>query len=152
MIVKLMKRSDITPHKENILFALSELFEFTGQPNFYASEKFDDLCRFLNEGSAYFLCAIENKHLLGFLWGYKRTLFDTKSIHITQLYVFEPYRNKGIAEELLHQIEQTAIKENISHIDLNVREDNDTAVHLYQKLLFDIDVIHMKKEIKNNDV
>ena len=56
--------------------------------------------------------------------------------HITDLAVDEKYRNKGIGKELIEKVMGLARELKISSIFLEVRESNEAAKALYQKLGF----------------
>ena len=50
--------------------------------------------------------------------------------------VLKEYWNKGIGSQLLHEIIQFAKENSFEVIDLQVRSDNLSAIHLYEKLGF----------------
>ena len=56
--------------------------------------------------------------------------------HITDLAVSEKYRNKGIGKELIEKTLDLAKGSKIKSIFLEVRESNEAARRLYQKLGF----------------
>ncbi len=54
--------------------------------------------------------------------------------HIVTVDVAPAYRRKGIAQKLLHEIETSFKERGFKECRLEVREDNVTALNLYQKL------------------
>lgn len=60
-------------------------------------------------------------------------LLETE-IHITNLAVVPLLRRQGIATKLLEFVEEYGKKLKYSHFSLEVRENNDKAIQLYEKL------------------
>jgi len=59
---------------------------------------------------------------------------DTDFGHIITLNIAPHFRHKGIATQLLHEIENLLKQRGINECRLEVREDNHAAIKLYQKL------------------
>jgi ribosomal-protein-alanine N-acetyltransferase len=59
---------------------------------------------------------------------------DTLFGHIITVNVAPSYRRKGIARKLLEEIEDIFKQKGISECHLEVREDNNAALKLYQSL------------------
>lgn len=56
--------------------------------------------------------------------------------YITNIAVFPEYRNMGVATALLENLFDFAMQNRLSFISLEVRESNNTAISLYEKLGF----------------
>ena len=64
--------------------------------------------------------------------------YNKNGIHISQLFVNSSYRNNGVAQNLIGEIERYAKHLNISDFDLNTTAKNIVAQNLYKKLNFNI--------------
>ncbi|WP_372713988.1 ribosomal protein S18-alanine N-acetyltransferase [Ilyobacter sp.] len=88
----------------------------------------DSLFKMLGNSRYYFWGVWENENLIGYA-----ILLDSIDIfEIMKIAVDKRYRNQGIGEELLRTISKELGKE----IHLEVRESNQTAIRLYQKMGF----------------
>lgn len=63
---------------------------------------------------------------------------------LDNIFVLTEYRNKGIASKLLEFMIEDGKSKKISNITLEVRENNRTAINLYEKYGF------IKKAVRNN--
>jgi len=59
-----------------------------------------------------------------------------KGILIDGLYVEKPYRNNGIATDLINYVVKISKENNIKYIDINVMYENELAKNLYKQLGF----------------
>ena len=64
--------------------------------------------------------------------------YNKNGIHISQLFVNPSYRNNGVAQKLIDEVERYAKHLNISNFDLNTTAKNIAAQNLYKKLNFNI--------------
>ncbi len=55
------------------------------------------------------------------------------SFHLDNICVKKQFQNKGIASELLREVEKIAIEENIDYIDLTASNYREVAHHVYLK-------------------
>ena len=62
-----------------------------------------------------------------------------KSLYLDDLYVLEPYRRKGIASALLHELFEIARKEKCNRLRLQVLNWNENAIFFYEKIGATID-------------
>lgn len=99
------------------------------------------------EGASYFVYG-EDEVLQGFvLIDKKIDTFEQKGYgFIYELYVFEAYRKQGIAEKLIHFVNDYYKKHNIDEIRLNVYAEN-VAKQLYEKIGFRERTITMSIDI-----
>lgn len=81
-----------------------------------------------NPNSEYFVALIDDK-IVGFagIW----TAVD--DIHITNIVTKKAERNNGIGTKLLEYLILVAQKKNLSSLTLEVNENNNPAIHLYEK-------------------
>lgn len=68
--------------------------------------------------------------------GYIFTKKIEKGILIDGLYVEKPYRNNGIATDLINHVVKISKENKIKYIDINVMYENELAKNLYKKLGF----------------
>ncbi len=80
------------------------------------------------------LVAKVNNQIVGFIIG--RLYAERKSLvgHILTLDISPTYRQKGIAQRLLQEMEKIFGEKGVKACCLEVREDNIAALNLYQKL------------------
>lgn len=77
--------------------------------------------------------------IAAFLYGFLYEIPDmfAKPIAILDaLYVEEAYRRKGCATQLISAFKAFAAESGACRVELKVLTDNETALHLYEKLLF----------------
>lgn len=77
--------------------------------------------------------------IAAFLYGFLYEIPDmfAKPIAILDaLYVEEAYRRKGYAAQLVSAFKAFAVENGACRVELKVLTDNETALHLYEKLLF----------------
>ena len=72
-----------------------------------------------------------------------------KEIIIDALGVKEEYRNQGIGRKLLEFIKEYAIKHGYTNLKLTVNEENENAIHLYEKLGFKVKNISYSMSLNN---
>lgn len=80
------------------------------------------------------LIAKANSDIAGFIITQVEVEENTEFGHIITINVAQTYRRKGIATKLLHEIETLLKQKGISECRLEVREDNNSAIKLYQTL------------------
>ena len=82
-----------------------------------------------------FIVAEKAHKIIGFIIGVKT---NPKKAKILMLSVSELHRKKNIGSLLLNRFLEEISKENIKHISLEVRTDNEKAIRFYQKHDFKI--------------
>jgi ribosomal protein S18 acetylase RimI-like enzyme len=113
------------------------LFEGTMGRILPTEEKIQQLIKPLLEKGCYYLIAIENDKLLGWiLIGANKDQFtDTMIGFIYELYVIQEFRGKGIAKRLLKSAINNLKNEGYSEIRLSVFTENH-AIQLYRQMGF----------------
>jgi ribosomal-protein-alanine acetyltransferase len=87
----------------------------------------------LTDYSTIALAAKTNNYIVGFVIAQVET-DDTDFGHIITLNITPNFRHKGIATQLLNEIENLLKQRGINECRLEVREDNRAAIKLYHKL------------------
>lgn len=110
------------------LFQLNELFN--GKDSTSIEELQKSLC--YNKQEIVFV-ALSEEIPVGFICGqiFKSMCYDTYYGEISELFVLERYRRKGIARQLIEKMEAEFKKNNIFSFQLFTGEDNITAQTLY---------------------
>jgi len=80
------------------------------------------------------LVAKANNDIAGFIIAQVEIENEILFGHIITVNVSPPYRRKGIAKKLLHEIESILKQKGIAECHIEVREDNNPAIKLYEKL------------------
>jgi ribosomal-protein-alanine acetyltransferase len=80
------------------------------------------------------LTALVNGEIAGFVIARVNIIRNVTFGHILTIDVAPAYRRKGVAQNLLHEIETTLRGRGIKECRLEVRENNAAALNLYQKL------------------
>ncbi len=76
--------------------------------------------------------AIEN----GVRVGYVSSWIDVQRAEILNLFVTKKYRNKGIGKSLVNQVIKICVQKEVTHLSLEVRTSNKSAINLYRSLGF----------------
>ena len=80
------------------------------------------------------LIAKVNSNISGFIMTHVEIKENTEFGHIITINVIPNCRRKGIAKKLIQEIENTLKQKGINECRLEVREDNNPAIKLYQTL------------------
>ena len=102
----------------------------------------------LKKGCSYFV-AVEDQQVLGWiLTGISRDSFTEQSAgFISELFVKEEFRGKGMAKELMLYAKHSLKEEGLTEIRLNVYEGN-PAIRLYEKLGFQVRSVSMALKLE----
>lgn len=90
--------------------------------------------------------------LLGFCCGQVHRSFCYKAPtgEITELYVAPQHRRKGVAQALIHHMEQALLCHGVVDIHLLTGDDNDAAQRLYKSCGYAISgEVHLEKELES---
>jgi ribosomal-protein-alanine N-acetyltransferase len=118
MIVELTNENEELKNSFNSLF--STIFSYDINDDFKN-----------NSFSKYFIY-MENCSIIAFVNFYD--LYER--FEIANIYVLEDFRRKGIASTLLEKVIVTGEEKEIENITLEVRQDNTSAIMLYEKFKF----------------
>lgn len=118
--------------------------------NKIATEKTENLEKYIVDGSAILIGCINDNILIAFVWLYVHKYFEERRVHINQIAVDSFFRGKGIGKKLMIEIEKEATRIDADAIDLFVLESNDVAMNLYKCLNFETEKRYMAKRVKVN--
>ena len=108
---------------------------------------FNNMKNFIKDKSAIIIGAFKQNRLLGFIWGYKITVYNEKRIHINYFIVNELYRKKGIGSKLIESLYKKAKNDKILKIELMVTSNNEEAIKFYQNQGFNEERVKLCKKI-----
>jgi ribosomal-protein-alanine acetyltransferase len=113
---------------------LDELFRI--EEDCFNQEAFtkQQIAYLLSDFNTIALIAKSNLDIAGFIIAQIEVEENTEYGHIVTINVAPKFRRKGIATKLLQEIESFLRQRSITQIRLEVREDNNTALKLYNKL------------------
>ena len=74
-------------------------------------------------------------------------LYSTPHAELTELYVMEKFRQRGIASDLVAFAEQVAVQKGARSILVQTGDDNQPALSLYKKLGYDEYDLTLKKRL-----
>ena len=96
------------------------------------SEKYyNDMVVFSEEGSAVLIGAFDGENLVGFHWGYERTVSNTRVMH-SYFNAIEPdYRGEKIGSRFFRKLEQIAKDRGIKEIEAMCSPGNEIAVNYH---------------------
>lgn len=112
-----------------------------------AAEKNNSLKNNLESENCKLVGSFSDNRLTGFVWFFDYKYFGETRIHINQIVIDENYQRRGIASELLNEVENYTKHLNIKYIDLNVSENNKVALEMYLKKDFQTERRHLLKEL-----
>ncbi|HZK55301.1 MAG TPA: GNAT family N-acetyltransferase [Desulfosporosinus sp.] len=110
---------------------------------------YNNMIRFIRDGSAIIIGAFENSDLIGFLWAYSRDFLGEQRLFITQIIVGSNARSSGIGKQLLYTLEGIAQEMNIKKIELMATVENEGAIKFYKKNGFTEERIQFEKELRS---
>lgn len=97
------------------------------------------------------LVADDNKTLAGYLIATKQRrppiYHHTKVAYLSDAFVSEPYRGKGILKQFMVELNKWCKTEGITAIDVQIFEGNNEALEIYQKLGFSKYRILLRHEV-----
>ena len=113
-------------------------------------KKLEEVYQYLEREQAILFIALEDKRVVGYIWGYPHKFFQEKRLYVNSLVVNKKYSGKGIGKLLLKTMEKYAREEDYDAMDLNVLPSNEIAFNLYKKFDFEIERYQMRKELKSD--
>ena len=113
-------------------------------------DKFDDFWTYnvfkseLENPNSTYIVAKSDDEIVGFAGIWKA--YD--DVHITNIVTRKDFRNQGIGSQLLKELINLAKKTNFETLTLEVNENNNSAIYLYEK--FGFSTIGTRKKYYNN--
>lgn len=91
----------------------------------------DEILKSCKNGTVFFVAAADGKTV-----GYCGMQLTEYTGFITNIAVYEKYRNRGFGSRLLLTLQKFAAENKITELTLEVRQSNETAIELYEKFGF----------------
>ena len=150
MVIRTLEMQDILSQKESILIFLKEIYHenflLDIEPEEVAVQKYEELKKYCEDGSAILLGVLDGKELIAFLWAYRREVFGKPRIHLAQICVGKGYRQRGIGSQLLRKLEGILEGEAANVIELMATYDNELLIRFYQENGFEMERVLMVKK------
>ncbi len=151
--IKRLNKEILDTYFDDILklknYSSSLHFKDSQKINEFNKSKINDIYKYLQEDKVVLFVALDINKIVGYVWGYPHEFFYEKRMYVNSLVVDEKYSRNGIGRNLLKTLEQYAKENNFMALDLNVSPQNESALHLYEKMNFEIERYQMRKELKN---
>ncbi len=136
-----LKPEDVSLHQDSLI----DLLWNNHQINFpeHQIEREDSTCRimglasYLHQGKAILFGAFQGDCLIGFLWGFEKTLFGRSRLHLNEIIVAEQHRGHGIGKQLVQALIHEAETLGLDAIELFCSAANSRTVRivLFQAVL-----------------
>lgn len=115
---------------------LDKLFEIEEQCFDQEAFSKQQIAFLLTDYNTIALVAKANSDVAGFIIAQVEVEGDTLFGHIITINVAPHFRRKGIASQMLKEIEEILKQKGIGEVHLEVREDNNAAIKLYQNSVY----------------
>ena len=121
------------------------------EPNVeFVKEKILELEGHLKKDNTYFIGAIKEENLYGYIWGYVSVFIDEKRMNINSLYIDRKVRGKNIGQELMNAIKRISIDNGCDSIATHYATFNKKAGKFYLNNGFESSRIEMICKLRNN--
>lgn len=142
--IKRLRLQELKISKERIVSLMRQLTP--ENDNEIYLKKYDELEKYISDGSAIVFAAFFDRIMQGYIWGYHRMNHGSERVHVTQFIVDRRYRNLGIGRELMAEINRYSAEKGYSAIELNVLPYNLKGIRFYRSCGFEPENIFMKKD------
>lgn len=110
--------------------------------------KIEDLKEHIRNHRAVVFGAIENEELIGFVWSYPmKNPFETV-FHVAYISTKTMYRRRGIGKRLLKKVEEAAIEQAITQVELIVGANNKRAIEFYSNCHYSSERYILRKPLE----
>jgi len=152
--IRLISEDDLIRNK-NVLINLLEdniriNFPETGDLAELVNSSYNDMLRFLNDGSAILIGAFKGAAIVGFLWAYRREVFGEQRLHVGHIIVSSMERSGGIGTRLLNSLEVIAGEKGIRKLELMTTAANEKTMKFYKSNGFVTVRVQLEKELSVN--
>ena len=106
-----------------------------------------DLVRYVDDGSAVVIGALECGRLVGFHWGYETKVFGERRMHSYLNALLVDYRGQGIGSRFFRYLESIALSKGIFLIEAMVTYSNEGAVKYHMNNGFEIERLKVLKRL-----
>jgi RimJ/RimL family protein N-acetyltransferase len=104
----------------------------------------------LEKKNAIIFVVESDQKLIGYVASIRGNTKRNKHVAYVVIGLLQQYRGKGIGRKLFNKLDEWAVNNTISRLELTVVTKNDTAVNLYKKCGFEIEGIKRKAFKWNN--
>lgn len=145
MEIRKIDVQDVEENKQELKMLLKEMLELKfGKCENKILEVYDNMKKFIEDGSAILIGAFEENKIIGFIWAY---IIKEKTYHINYFAVDKDKRGIGIGQRLLDKLYVIAKENNMENIELLVEAHNDRAIKKYKNNDFQEKYIKMEKKL-----
>ncbi|NLZ72444.1 MAG: GNAT family N-acetyltransferase [Bacteroidales bacterium] len=151
MEIRLIRNGDFQQYRTDLirLFNIALSLNFPNvNPEVEALSYFEKMYTFFTDGSAIIFVAFDGKNLAGFNWAHEVNKLGQKRLHSAFIVVDEKYQKRGVAKELLVNIEKEAKQRGIRYIEALCSVSNEAAVNYHLRNGFTVERLKVVKKLK----
>lgn len=104
-----------------------------------------------SENGDFMMAAVEDHKIVGFLWAERGAYRRIAHTAYLVTGILKAYHGQGIGSELFRQLSRWAEQEKILRLELTVQCRNEVALHLYQKMGFQIEGVKKNSMVVNGE-
>ncbi|SDQ56706.1 GNAT family N-acetyltransferase [Virgibacillus salinus] len=142
MIVREVETSD-AENLANLIKQVDESSQYmlweAGERNIKSENQLKVINGIKNAENSTILVAEKDNELVGYLIVIGGNAQRNKHSAYIVIGILKGYRGKGIGKQLINKLEQWAVNQNVSRLELTVVTKNEGALSLYKKLGFEIE-------------
>lgn len=113
----------------------------------FIGEKFTKLKKFIGEGNTYFIAALVDGRIAGYIWLYKRDFMTYKRMIINSFFVSEKYRSLGLGSKLMDAAYDKSRAEGCREMSTHYAVVNQAAGKFYLANGFEEKRVEVVKEL-----
>ena len=145
MIIRKVQEQDVKNNEQELKLLLREMLELKFEKcEDKIEEVYNNMKRFIEDGSAILIGAFEKNKVIGFIWAY---IIKENAYHINYFAVDKEKRSLGIGQKLLDRLYEIAKENEIETIELLVEAHNEKAIKKYKNNDFQEKYIKMEKKM-----
>jgi ribosomal protein S18 acetylase RimI-like enzyme len=112
-----------------------------------ACENYEIMLKSKHDDSSILIGYFMSNIISGFIWAYKRNVFNEQQFHISHFIVDEIYRGKGVGTMLIYALKQKASEFGVCAIELMTSADNLRALKFYEYVGFETTRVQLELKI-----
>ena len=155
MELKYLKSEDVVTYWEELTQLLQLCFESShagSVPATFYEEKLKGLQRYLDEGKAYVVGAVEDGKLLGFCWFYEVGQGFQRRMHAAYSAVLAEGRGRQLFNLMDAEAQRKARELGISIMELHVSIENPAVINIHEKSHgYSVKAVIMEKNLLLDD-
>jgi GNAT superfamily N-acetyltransferase len=109
----------------------------------YVKEKIYELKGHLQKDNTYFIGAVKDEKLSGFIWCYESIFIDEKRMHINSLFIDKSARGLGLGKKLMNEVKRISVDNGCNTIGTHYATFNKSAGEFYSSNGFEATRIEM---------